>query len=102
VTGGAGGRAGGGGACAAGGANDALYTCAVQAEGGIRAWSVTGVQTCALPISHFADARNSHGVVGNALGVLQKAKGAFGSGQVARSEERRVGKESRSCERADQ
>src|SRR5437016_11310793 len=23
-----------------------------QAEGGIRDWSVTGVQTCALPISH--------------------------------------------------
>src|SRR5438046_4245434 len=36
-----------------------------QAEDGIRDWSVTGVQTCALPIS-FAE---EHGFVG-ALGVM--------------------------------
>src|SRR5262249_56778303 len=28
-----------------------------QAEDGIRDWSVTGVQTCALPISHDAEAQ---------------------------------------------
>ena len=28
-----------------------------QAEDGIRDWSVTGVQTCALPISLFTDTR---------------------------------------------
>src|SRR5262249_56364444 len=32
-----------------------------QAEDGIRDWSVTGVQTCALPISHVPrQARRSH------------------------------------------
>src|SRR5262249_58275804 len=29
-----------------------MYVC-LQAEDGIRYWSVTGVQTCALPISQF-------------------------------------------------
>src|SRR5215213_10325907 len=31
-----------------------------QAEDGIRDWSVTGVQTCALPISALKLARNYH------------------------------------------
>src|SRR5262249_56581135 len=30
-----------------------------QAEGGIREWSVTGVQTCALPISAWPDPRRA-------------------------------------------
>src|SRR5262249_56030347 len=81
-----------------------------QAEDGIRDWSVTGVQTCALPIS-----------VGKPLGIIlanQPAGGVEGGAglrlegvkdrsavakaldveqlvlrPVARSEERRVGKE---------
>src|SRR5690606_40383244 len=59
-----------------------------HAEDGIRSFHVTGVQTCALPISS-----------GSCLEVLQKL--ARGEGLVAetaravRSEERRVGKECR-------
>src|ERR1019366_7754995 len=32
-----------------------------QAEDGIRDWSVTGVQTCALPISNIVDEPHGHG-----------------------------------------
>src|SRR5438046_8907283 len=57
-----------------------------QAEDGIRDWSVTGVQTCALPISHVRR--------------RDQAAGPCHSGRdrrpAARSEERRVGKECRS------
>src|SRR5438093_5277794 len=76
-----------------------------QAEDGIRDWSVTGVQTCALPIStrrsiaprrsvRRADRRNP-ARVGPAADVLQRARRlALRAG--LRSEERRVGKECRS------
>src|SRR5437762_2722632 len=61
-----------------------------QAEDGIRDTSVTGVQTCALPISSLAPGvtgdQQGHGtmVAGVAAGSLPNVK---------RSEERRVGKE---------
>src|SRR5437016_12292110 len=61
-----------------------------QAEDGIRDWSVTGVQTCALPISWrcLGSSCLGHSVPdygrGSALGMRH------------RSEERRVGKECRS------
>src|SRR5262249_59202687 len=61
-----------------------------QAEDGIRDWSVTGVQTCALPI--FDDAAAIHHlVVDRTDHLLAQAVAALG-----RSEERRVGKECRS------
>src|SRR5258706_11962484 len=85
-----------------------------QAEDGIRDWSVTGVQTCALPISRRARA-------GNVLASAIRGKtdpgehckpvaaprgcspqrslvpfGFVGWVPAARSEERRVGKECRS------
>src|SRR5207253_7330899 len=76
-----------------------------QAEDGIRDGHVTGVQTCALPISHFA-ARfcERHPAVFRAAAVgggqrrlsvhrrvFQRYTGRLGD----RSEERRVGKECR-------
>src|SRR5690606_40087027 len=77
-----------------------------QAKDGIRAFHVTGVQTCALPISgsnlllpferHFLHRR------GVALAVDQQAPvrtradaGIFAVAPVDRSEERRVGRERR-------
>src|SRR5438046_8536866 len=57
-----------------------------QAEDGIRAWSVTGVQTCALPIS-------SHGGWRSAWAPPPAQPGRQA---MPRSEERRVGKECRS------
>src|SRR5438132_12376756 len=69
-----------------------------QAEDGIRDHCVTGLQSCALPISARAnDALRINGrelrakVVGEGgnLGLTQR-------GRVERSEERRVGKEGRS------
>src|SRR5262249_58888312 len=81
-----------------------------QAEDGIRDWSVTGVQTCALPISRDA-ARAADGGLGIRLGArrlrareLRLAGGAHRDGgdrhahlalDPLRSEERRVGKERR-------
>src|SRR5437764_5094882 len=60
-----------------------------QAEDGIRDTSVTGVQTCALPICVVL--RDGALVVGGVAG------GEHGAGDGAeRSEERRVGKECRS------
>src|SRR5256885_3748567 len=86
-----------------------------QAEDGIRDYKVTGVQTCALPISARRDDGFTAAVVGGMGGsslapdVLNRT---FGSGDgwlavrvldstdpeavAARSEERRVGKEGRS------
>src|SRR5205823_10643945 len=66
-----------------------------QAEDGIRDKLVTGVQTCALPIS-FADVLTSK--------LFEKQRGIqdirttslFGAIKHTRSEERRVGKECRS------
>src|SRR5438132_5345667 len=71
-----------------------------QAEDGIRDHCVTGVQTCALPISRRS------GVRGAAPGGARACRGAGAEVRVAgrgrstgargRSEERRVGKECRS------
>src|SRR5438445_2416603 len=55
-----------------------------QAEDGIRDIGVTGVQTCALPISNTASCGNRSAMRSN------HARGSTG---VPRSEERRVGKE---------
>src|SRR5262249_60008384 len=65
----------------------------LQAEDGIRYWSVTGVQTCALPIYRVGDRRGDRpdrrlaGAGWRQLGPVD---------QRDRSEERRVGKEWRS------
>src|SRR2546430_3875371 len=86
-----------------------------QAEDGIRDLTVTGVQTCALPI--FADVR-THMAVGRSKGLLEPSDVPGGRAllaeehpahvvvdtddveahlaEVERSEERRVGKECRS------
>src|SRR5438046_10403820 len=86
-----------------------------QAEDGIRDWSVTGVQTCALPIfqsqhvfiyirgeytteydvltAALEDARGA-GLLGDVRLVIHRGAGAYICGE--RSEERRVGKECRS------
>src|SRR3712207_9416006 len=78
-----------------------------QAEDGIRDIGVTGVQTCALPISdlrlpgrvgseHTADpAFSSSGGAPHGHGPLLKKSG-LGLDGCPRSEERRVGKECRS------
>src|SRR5262249_62300076 len=102
-----------------------LCTCVVffffQAEDGIRDWSVTGVQTCALPIypelgervgplggdhlrlsPHLPRVRGRGGA-GRPRQGRDGARGDDGSGLVAlRSEERRVGKEGRSGWGAEQ
>src|SRR3989475_8490628 len=83
-----------------------------QAEDGIRDLTVTGVQTCALPISFLKGTAAApplirqalHSPAGNPwteMGVDLGADGALGDvGDVplgtSRSEERRVGKECRS------
>src|SRR5271168_4769541 len=61
-----------------------------QAEDGIRDRTVTGVQTCALPISGPA-----YGLRRLATGSTGRSRSA-GSGSRPRSEERRVGEECRS------
>src|SRR5699024_12126876 len=87
--------------------------CFVQAEDGIRDRNVTGVQTCALPISMSSTSTDAgsvsqHGlptesfdvvVVGSGAGGLSAAVTAAYHGlsvcviEKSRSEERRVGKE---------
>src|SRR5438093_2290477 len=86
-----------------------------QAEDGIRDWSVTGVQTCALPISpaigehvgieNVGDAHPRPVMKGGAEHPISQleAGGMAGSyrlqpasARLRRSEERRVGKECRS------
>src|SRR5438046_8862542 len=66
-----------------------------QAEDGIRDWSVTGVQTCALPIckgQRVADGRlHALPFAHRFLGLANTSPPLF-----IRSEERRVGKECRS------
>src|SRR5256884_3166984 len=87
-----------------------------QAEDGIRDVAVTGVQTCALPIS-FVERSPDSGAEIAGCGILREARGGGGSqllarpcdprgcalegeprgrGRQGRSEERRVGKECRS------
>src|SRR5437763_16293001 len=63
-----------------------------QAEDGIRDTSVTGVQTCALPISFL----ELFAGVGSALVLVTVRIAAKAQLQGMRSEERRVGKECRS------
>src|SRR5436190_23753127 len=63
-----------------------------QAEDGIRDHCVTGVQTCALPICAFESAARQH--LQGELGERPARAGP--DGIQRRSEERRVGKESRS------
>src|SRR5204862_4322535 len=69
-----------------------------QAEDGIRDLYVTGVQTCALPISGSAPRPTLElSVVGQSLLHGSHAEfGAAASRHEIRSEERRVGKEGRS------
>src|SRR5438046_6498351 len=75
-----------------------------QAEDGIRDWSVTGVQTCALPISSVAGCGGSArvprrgGPAVTAPGSKSDTAGLGGFFReiTSRSEERRVGKECRS------
>src|SRR3989449_8287009 len=70
-----------------------------QAEDGIRDVAVTGVQTCALPISHPAvvEALKQIGEALPGLAALGTVEWKVGvSGLHWRSEERRVGKECRS------
>src|SRR5438093_5589700 len=67
-----------------------------QAEDGIRDWSVTGVQTCALPIyarSAIRPVRPARGAAGRGSGGAAQSLAAP---RRLRSEERRVGKECRS------
>src|SRR5689334_25038638 len=77
-----------------------------QAEDGIRDGTVTGVQTCALPISHAPNEKMSdettprtttHAVAPmNMRTKSGRARSDERSARVRRSEERRVGKECRS------
>src|SRR5437016_9503220 len=74
-----------------------------QAEDGIRDWSVTGVQTCALPISrHLSWIGAAFGLTlhtlldGVALAASVELDRHAGHTHGLRSEERRVGKECRS------
>src|SRR5437762_9863642 len=77
-----------------------------QAEDGIRDTSVTGVQTCALPISLVRSYLKAHDLTsvddvwfvfyGRVAQILKtQAEGLLPSGWEERSEERRVGKECR-------
>src|SRR5437016_7916018 len=68
-----------------------------QAEDGIRDWSVTGVQTCALPISTAVTPLSLPVVLldNGVTAVVRTAREWEPAGPL-RSEERRVGKECRS------
>src|SRR5437762_7124893 len=79
-----------------------------QAEDGIRDTSVTGVQTCALPISRHvsssARSRNVSGTVSRTRTPVTRATASFSVSRcwmftavMTRSEERRVGKEGRTA-----
>src|SRR5256885_10681800 len=98
-------------------ADSVLVGCFFQAEDGIRDYKVTGVQTCALPISGLEDALEEHLPKQPRVGrvAAQRAPDAQAreavrvavrrrcavraleaSDSAVRSEERRVGKECRS------
>src|SRR5688500_20292572 len=63
-----------------------------QAEDGIRDYKVTGVQTCALPISYARCVL--YGSVFGGAGVFSRSRPAgYPQRGQSRSEERRVGKE---------
>src|SRR5207253_6728677 len=65
-----------------------------QAEDGIRDGHVTGVQTCALPISFLRDRDYHTGAVKRTVMALTSDTGPAYEEEM-RSEERRVGKECR-------
>ena len=68
-----------------------------QAEDGIRDRLVTGVQTCALPISDVFVENETVTVIGENLTMeADTVLNAEGKYVIPRSEERRVGKECRS------
>src|SRR5438046_3696483 len=76
-----------------------------QAEDGIRDWSVTGVQTCALPIwvalyqgeRSVAALRRHRARAQRGVGrAARRRRGELQRADAGRSEERRVGKECRS------
>src|SRR2546430_5287693 len=68
-----------------------------QAEDGIRDLTVTGVQTCALPIFHIVPAGDLMPATCQVKAHLEYLLPApAGMDSQARSEERRVGKECRS------
>ena len=68
-----------------------------QAEDGIRDWSVTGVQTCALPISGKESGYHSTLVRREGQSHLYRpGRKVLMWEKSTRSEERRVGKECRS------
>src|SRR5436190_6000216 len=66
-----------------------------QAEDGIRDHCVTGVQTCALPILRGDLAVAREGLADD-VDIIEAPIADGQNGRVARSEERRVGKECRS------
>src|SRR5688572_31879560 len=67
-----------------------------QAEDGIRALTVTGVQTCALPIFEHRARRRDVAFAGQRThDSREAAREVDDAAQVVRSEERRVGKECR-------
>ena len=68
-----------------------------QAEDGIRDDLVTGVQTCALPISSASRTARSRSVaIASEAGGASEVPGVGARWITPRSEERRVGKECRS------
>src|SRR5690606_39865806 len=89
--------------------DDSIFNCFFffQAEDGIRDFHVTGVQTCAFPISarrstrdsaHGGGVRDDRGGLDRGGRVARPVRGVrerLGGGARRRSEERRVGKERR-------
>src|SRR5207253_8566177 len=73
-----------------------VYFFFFQAEDGIRDGHVTGVQTCALPISVFRPRARNGGVFQPLRRLLLWRRTRRTIGHRPRSEERRVGKECRS------
>src|SRR5437879_13647273 len=73
-----------------------------QAEDGIRDTSVTGVQTCALPISRRCPTRSARRTSPWTGASRRSCVAATSATAPTRSEERRVGKECRSRWRPEQ
>src|SRR2546422_8387671 len=80
-----------------GGCGVILYFFFFQAEDGIRDVAVTGVQTCALPISSPGLAPSAHSTACPSPGNPARRSAPENRASIcSRSEERRVGKECRS------